>query len=155
MAGKTCNRLSLPAKLGIAVVNSHGNVEALADLAARHHLKPVHIAELYCGSCGFFRLGVPSPAFKLACPECGTLRPATALGMAYTARPGPLVRYLWRAVPKLAHFWDTRAVALTHQSRGRSSEHRQLARIRRCRKKETPEAHPRPTEDLNPRLQPR
>jgi len=81
-------------------------VEALADLAERHHLKPIHIAELYCGTCGFYRMGVASPASKLACPGCGTLRPATMLGMAYTALPGPLVQYLWRPVPRFAHFWD-------------------------------------------------
>ena len=81
-------------------------MEALADLAERNHLTLVYIAELYCGSCGFFRLGVPSPAPKLSCPGCGTLRAATALGTGYTARQEPMVRYLCRAVPKFAHFWD-------------------------------------------------
>jgi hypothetical protein len=81
-------------------------VEALADLAERHHLQLVFVIELYCGSCGFYRLGLSTPASgKVSCPGCGTLRPVTALGRGYTAQPTPLVRYLCRAVPKLAHFW--------------------------------------------------
>ena len=76
-----------------------GGVEALASLVERHHLKLVHLIELDCAHCGVFRVEAASPAAALDCPQCGTERPAIALGDCYARRSAPLVRHMLRSSP--------------------------------------------------------